>query len=120
MLFHSAGNDCYYKGFQDGNPKVSTEKKIYYQGADGGNVEIHVKAKGELSAGIYPTDCKWAKVVKTVPSGDNEYAITVAIDKNEGLGRVASVDLKLMGKLQIKILVHAWFRSLHLLLTQRP
>ena len=98
VIFIVQGTIVTIKVFQDGNPKVSTDKKIYYQGADGGNVEIHVKAKGELSAGIYPTDCKWAKVVKTIPSGDNEYAITVAIDKNEGLGRVASVDFKVNGK----------------------
>ena len=98
VIFIVQGTFVTIKVFQDGNPKVSTDKKIYYQGADGGNVEIHVKAKGELSAGIYPTDCKWAKVVKTIPSGDNEYAITVAIDKNEGLGRVASVDFKANGK----------------------
>ena len=83
---------------QDGSSKIISDQNCYYQGTDGGNVEIHVKAKGELSAGIYPTDCKWARVVKIIPSGANEYAITVAIDINEGLGRVASVDFKIDGK----------------------
>lgn len=79
-------------------PKTILNQECYYQGADGGNVEIHVKTSGKLSAEIYPADCEWARVVKTIPSGDNEYAITVAIDKNEGLGRVASVDFKVDGK----------------------
>lgn len=98
VIFIVQGRGVTIKVFQDGNPKVIVDKNIYYQGADGGNVEIHVKAKGELSAGIYPTDCKWARVIKTISSGDNEYTITVAIDKNEGLGRVASVDFKIDGK----------------------
>lgn len=98
VIFIAQGKVITIKVFQDGNPKVIVDKNIYYQGFNGGNVEIHVKAKGELSAGIYPTDCKWARVIKTIPSGDNEYTITVAIDKNEGLGRVASVDFKIDGK----------------------
>lgn len=98
VIFIAQGKVINIKVFQDGNPKVIVDKNIYYQGFNGGNVEIHVKAKGELSAGIYPTDCKWARVIKTIPSGDNEYTITVAIDKNEGLGRVASVDFKIDGK----------------------
>ncbi|SNU10988.1 Putative binding domain-containing protein, N-terminal [Prevotellaceae bacterium KH2P17] len=98
IIFIAQGKVVTIKVFQDGNPKVSVDKNIYYHGANSGNVEIHVKAKGELSAGIYPTECKWARVIKTIPSGDNEYAITVAIDKNEGLGRVASVDFKVDGK----------------------
>lgn len=98
VIFIAHGKVVTIKVFQEGNPKVIVDKNIYYQGFNGGNIEIHVKAKGELSAGIYPTDCKWARVIKTIPSGDNEYAITVAIDKNEGLGRVASVDFKIDGK----------------------
>lgn len=98
VIFIAQGKVITIKVFQDGNPKVIVDKNIYYQGFNGGNVEIHVKAKRELSAGIYPTDCKWARVIKTIPSGDNEYTITVAIDKNEGLGRVASVDFKIDGK----------------------
>lgn len=98
VIFIAQGKVITIKVFQDGNPKVIVDKNIYYQRFNGGNVEIHVKAKGELSAGIYPTDCKWARVIKTIPSGDNEYTITVAIDKNEGLGRVASVDFKIDGK----------------------
>lgn len=98
VIFIAQGKVITIKVFQDGNPKVIVDKNIYYQGFNGGNIEVHVKAKGELSAGIYPTDCKWARVIKTIPSGDNEYTITVAIDKNEGLGRVASVDFKIDGK----------------------
>ena len=102
VIFIARGKVVTIKVFQEGNPKVSVDKNIYYHGANSGNVEIHVKAKGELSAGIYPRDCKWARVIKTIPSGDNEYAITVAIDKNEGLGRVASVDFKVDGKAAIQ------------------
>ncbi|MCI6671196.1 MAG: leucine-rich repeat protein [Prevotella sp.] len=98
VIFIAQGKVVTIKVFQEGNPKVIVDKNIYYQGFNGGNIEIHVKAKGELSAGIYPADCKWARVIKTIPSGNNEYTITVTIDKNEGLGRVASIDFKIDGK----------------------
>lgn len=87
---------------QTAAPKIILNQECYYQGADGGNVEIHVKTSGKLSAEIYPADCEWARVVKTIPRDDNEYAITIDIDKNKGLGRIASVDFKINGKTAIQ------------------
>ena len=87
---------------QDASPKIILDQECYYQEADGGNVEIHVKANGKLSAEIYPADCEWARVIKTIPNDDNEYAITIDVDKNKGLGRIASVDFKINGKAAIQ------------------
>lgn len=84
---------------QEGNHKVQTAKDEYYVKSDEGNVEFHVRALGNLTAEIGEADCKWARVAKIVPCGkNNEYAITISVDKNEGLGRIASVDFKLDGK----------------------
>lgn len=87
---------------QKGFPKVFWDEKCYYQKSDGGKVEIHVKSAGYPSAELYPADCEWAKVIKTTSCGDNEYAITIDVDKNEGMGRIASVFFKIDGKIAIQ------------------
>ena len=98
ILFVVQGKTIVIRIVQNGLPKVLPDKDSYSQKSEGGNVEIRVKANGDLSAEVYPIDCKWAKVVKTISSGNNEYAITIDVDKNDGLGRIISLDFKIDGK----------------------
>ncbi len=83
---------------QEGNPKVLADKNSYTAKSDGGNVEVRVKANGNISARIYPYDCEWARIVKTTPRGNNEYTIAIDVDKNNGLGRITSLQIKLTGE----------------------
>lgn len=87
---------------QTGSPKVFADKDSYYLKSDKGNVVVHVKANGKLSAEIYPANCEWARVIKTTSCGDNEYVVNIGVDKNEGLGRIASLNFKIDGKTAIQ------------------
>lgn len=91
---------------QYGIPKVIIDKECYYLKADGGDIEIHIKAGvrtgGKLSARLKPANCEWTRVKNITPCGDNEYAITIGVDKNEGLGRITSIHFKIDGKTAIQ------------------
>ncbi|MDE6768229.1 MAG: leucine-rich repeat domain-containing protein, partial [Muribaculaceae bacterium] len=60
---------------------------------------IPVKANGILTANVYPTDCDWMKItdVAKVDSEEDAWILTLTVNRNTGLGRIAAVDLKVNG-----------------------
>lgn len=83
---------------QDGCPKVVFVKENKRLLSEGGDVDIRVKARGELSARLYPTECKWATIKKVAAVGNDEYVISFHVDKNEGLGRIVSFSFRINGQ----------------------
>lgn len=84
---------------QEGCSKITPESKKNVLKAEGGNIEIRVKSKDNFEVKIYPYDCNWAKVQKINSVGDNTYAISVSVNKNEGLGRIFALDFYKEGRL---------------------
>lgn len=84
---------------QEGCTNVMPESKKYTLKAEGGNIVINVKAKDNFDAGIYPKDCKWAKIQKVSFLGDNSFAISISIDRNDELGRIFALDFYRKGEL---------------------
>lgn len=84
---------------QEGYSKITPETPKNVLKAEGGNIEIRVKSKDNFEAKIYPYDYKWAKVQKINSLGDNTYAISLSVDKNEGLGRIFALDFYKNGKI---------------------
>src|SRR3712207_4801191 len=83
---------------QDGYPKGIFDKENKYLSSKGGDVDIRVKARGELSVKLYPTGCEWATIKKVAAVGKDEYAISLHVDKNEGLGRIVSFSFRINGQ----------------------
>ena len=92
IFLNSQGKSTSIKIMQKGSLKVTIEKSSYHCDADGGAIEIQATAKGGLSASIYPQNTDWAKVVRVIPQKNNKYIITLRVDKNVGLGRIASLE----------------------------
>lgn len=71
----------------------------YVAESDASIISIPVKANGTLTANVYPSDCDWMKItdVVKVDSGEDGWMLTLTVNKNTGLGRIASIDLKVNG-----------------------
>ncbi|MDE5881749.1 MAG: leucine-rich repeat protein [Muribaculaceae bacterium] len=71
----------------------------YVAEADAGVISIPVKANGTLTANVYPSDCDWMKItdVAKVDSEEDAWILTLTVNRNTGLGRIAAVDLKVNG-----------------------
>lgn len=79
-------------------PKVEIEQQSYVGDADGGTLEVRMKANGKLTAELYPLDGNWARIESvSCNKKQDEYTVTVSIDKNEGLGRITSLYLHVDG-----------------------
>lgn len=86
---------------QDAPPRISTEQQKYTQSADGGELSIRIKANGELTANIYPSDCDWARITKVTHLGDGNYEIHIYTEQNDGLGRIAALTFRVDGNLPV-------------------
>lgn len=80
---------------QKGIPRVVPENNYYYLHNGKGEMAVKVQAGSLPVAEIYPENTDWIKVDKVTATNDNEYIITLTFEKNDGLGRIASLDLKI-------------------------
>ena len=87
---------------QDGSPKVILENNKYKVSSEGGRIEIDLKANGNLSAEVFPTDTDWVKVISTSKESKTDYKVILEVAKNDGFGRIASIDFRINGNVAIK------------------
>lgn len=80
---------------QEGIPRVVPENNCYYLHNGKGEMSVKVQAGSLPVAEIYPENTDWIKVEKVTAANDNEYIITLTFEKNDGLGRIASLDFKI-------------------------
>lgn len=83
---------------QEGVPFVVPEKDSYYHHHEKGEITIKVQTNSLPDVEIYPKNVNWIKVDEVSSTGENEYAVTLILEKNEGLGRIASLDFKINGQ----------------------
>ena len=87
---------------QNGSPKVIFEKYKYNISSEGGRIEIDLKANGLLSTEVFPIDTDWIKVISTSKKTKTDYKVILEVDKNDGLGRIASIDFRINGNVAIQ------------------
>lgn len=87
---------------QDGSPKVILENYKYNISSDGGRIEIDLKANGILSAEVFPMDTDWVKVIGTSKESKTDYKVILEVGKNNGLGRIASINFRINGNVAIQ------------------
>lgn len=73
------------------------ENKKYVHESDEGSIAVRVKANGILDVNLYPSDCTWAKVSEIKKEDNDEWLVTILLNGNEGLGRIASLEFKVDG-----------------------
>lgn len=84
---------------QNGLPMALPDSKSYTVGAEGSELVIGVEANGALEAALYPHNCNWASISNIRKIKEDAWWIIVKIDKNVELGRIASLELKVDGKM---------------------
>ena len=80
---------------QEGIHRVVPENNCYYLHNGKGEMSVKVQAGSLPVAEIYPENTDWIKVEKVTAANDNEYIIILTFEKNDGLGRIASLDFKI-------------------------
>lgn len=78
-------------------PKVEIEQQSYVGDANGGTLEVRMKANGKLTAELYPLNGDWARIESIVNSKQDEYLVRVSLDENQSLGRITSLYLHVDG-----------------------
>lgn len=82
---------------QKGMYMVIPENKCYVHESDKGSIAVRVKANGLLEVGLYPSDCNWAKVSDVKKEKYDEWLVTILLNENQGLGRIASLEFIVEG-----------------------
>ncbi len=87
---------------QDGSPKVIFESDKYNISPEGGRIEIELKANGLLSTEVFPKDTDWIKVISISKETEADHKVILEVNKNDGLGRIASIDFRINGNVAIQ------------------
>ena len=95
VTVHSIDETTLIRIMQKGAPRVIPENNSYYHHHGEGEITVKVEAGSLPVAEIYPENVDWIKVGKVTAADKNKYTITLILEKNEGLGRIASVDFKI-------------------------
>ncbi len=85
---------------QHGRPTAVTEENGYEVPCEENSISIPVKANGILTAEVYPSNCDWTHLssIEKDASGEDDWTITISLDENTGLGRIAALYLKVEGR----------------------
>lgn len=92
------GNKTIIHITQRGFPHVIPENDSYYHSCESGEITVKVKAGSLPTVETFPKDIEWIAVRQISSVGENEYAITLTVDKNESLGRIASLRFNIDGR----------------------
>lgn len=95
VAVHSNDETTLIRITQKGAPRVIPENNSYYHHHGEGEITVKVEAGSLPVAEIYPENTDWIKVGKITADDKNKYTITLIVEKNEGLGRIASLDFKI-------------------------
>lgn len=95
VTVHSNNETTLIRITQKGAPRVIPENNSYYHNYEEGEIIVNVEAASFPVVEIYPKNTDWIKVGKITADDKNKYTITLLVEKNEGLGRIASLDFKI-------------------------
>lgn len=102
VVMYSQGERIIIHITQEGAPKVIPEKDGYSHNYENGEIRVKVQANSLPTVEIYPQNMNWIKIKEIKATNENEYDISLTLEKNEGLGRIASLDFKINGRPAIK------------------
>ena len=118
VVVYSQGERIIIPITQEGVPNVIPEKDCYSHNYESGEIRVRVQSGSIPAAEIYPQNADWIKIKEIKAVNENEYDVFLILEKNEGLGRIASLDFKINGRPVIKVVVLVLFKSLHHLKTR--
>ncbi|MGM9797997.1 MULTISPECIES: leucine-rich repeat protein [unclassified Prevotella] len=102
VVVYSQGERIIIPITQEGVPNVIPEKDCYSHNYESGEIRVRVQSGSIPAAEIYPQNADWIKIKEIKAVNENEYDVFLILEKNEGLGRIASLDFKINGRPVIK------------------
>ncbi len=89
---------------QDAPVNAVPIEKGYVVGNEANTLQIPVTANGTLTAKIAPADCDWVKISNiSKDRNSNDWIITLNVEENTGLGRLAGIEMEVNGLPPIEI-----------------
>lgn len=97
VMVHSQNGTTIIHIKQEGVPNVVPENDVYYHSYMNGEIKVKVQAGSPPTVTIFPKGASWISISEVAVAGKNEYVISLSLNKNEGVGRIASLDFKING-----------------------